>query len=150
MGVSTITTVQVMEDVPSLLGIIVNLVDYTVGTNAGGEVSYFDFFDIDFNQNKYLMETRLSGGLTKPHSALVISRETGVEVTNLTVPSFNTATNTVTIPAETGIQYLLNGTVTPTGDHVITANSTVEAEAIDGYYIAPNSTTVWNYTFTQH
>lgn len=53
-------------------GIIVNLNDYTVGADKGGAVNMFDDFDIDFNQYKYLMETRCSGALTKPHSALLV------------------------------------------------------------------------------
>lgn len=50
--------------------IIVNLVDYTIGADRGGEVTNFEDFDIDFNKHKYLIETRVSGALTKPKSAL--------------------------------------------------------------------------------
>lgn len=53
-------------------GIIVNLADYTVGADKGGAVSMFDDFDIDFNKYTYLIETRISGSLTKPKSAIVI------------------------------------------------------------------------------
>ena len=53
-------------------GIIVNLTDYTVGADKGGAVNMFDDFDIDFNKYTYLIETRISGSLTKPKSALVI------------------------------------------------------------------------------
>ena len=52
------------------IGVIVNLKDYNVGTNKGGQTSFFDDFDIDYNQQKYLLETRLSGALIKPYSAL--------------------------------------------------------------------------------
>ena len=55
-----------------VMGIIVNLTDYTVGADKGGAVSMFDDFDIDYNQQKYLMETRCSGALTKPYSAITI------------------------------------------------------------------------------
>ena len=55
-----------------LLGIIVNLKDYNVGADKGGSVNMFDDFDIDYNQQKYLIETRCSGALTKPFSALII------------------------------------------------------------------------------
>ena len=58
----------------NVYGIIVNLRDYSVGTNAGGQVSMFDDFDIDYNQQKYLLETRLSGALTVPFSAMVIEK----------------------------------------------------------------------------
>ncbi len=53
-------------------GILVNLSDYYVGTDKGGDVSMFDDFDIDYNQFKYLMETRMSGALVRPRSAIVI------------------------------------------------------------------------------
>lgn len=55
-----------------LLGIFVNLADYTFGATKGGEVTKFDDFDIDFNRYKYLLETRLSGSLTKPYSAIAL------------------------------------------------------------------------------
>lgn len=55
-----------------LLGIFVNLTDYTVGSTKGGEIARFDQFDIDFNQQKYLIETRLSGALTRVYSAIAL------------------------------------------------------------------------------
>ena len=55
-----------------LLGIFVNLSDYTIGSTKGGEISRFDQFDIDFNQHKYLIETRLSGALTRLYSAIAL------------------------------------------------------------------------------
>lgn len=58
----------------NLIGIIVNLSDYTLGADKGGAISMFDDFDIDYNQYKYLIETRCSGALTKLKSALVIEQ----------------------------------------------------------------------------
>ena len=58
-----------------LVGIAVNLGDYTVGNDSGGEISYFDHFDIDFNQWKYLYEIFMSGALTTPKSAVVFERK---------------------------------------------------------------------------
>ena len=55
-----------------LIGIFVNLSDYQVGCTKGGEITKFEDFDIDFNQYKYLMETRLSGALTKPFAAIAL------------------------------------------------------------------------------
>lgn len=55
-----------------LLGIFVNLSDYTIGATKGGEITRFDQFDIDFNQHKYLIETRLSGALTRIYSAIAL------------------------------------------------------------------------------
>jgi hypothetical protein len=72
MGVGAIIACEALESVADLVGIIVNLTDYTIGTDAGGDVNFFDFFDIDYNQYKYLLETRCSGALTKLRSALVI------------------------------------------------------------------------------
>lgn len=59
-----------------LAGLYVNLKDYNVGTDKGGEINFFDDFDIDYNQMKYLMETRCSGTLTKPYSAVAIEFKT--------------------------------------------------------------------------
>lgn len=55
-----------------LVGVIVNLQDYNVGADKGGQTSFFDDFDIDYNQFKYLYETRMSGALIKPYSAMSI------------------------------------------------------------------------------
>lgn len=55
-----------------LIGVITNMADYNVGANKGGEVTMFDGFDIDYNQQKYLIETKISGALIKPFSALTI------------------------------------------------------------------------------
>lgn len=85
LRVSEIVTVPVMENLTSgedpnkttLAGIIVNLDDYNVGADKGGEVNMFDDFDIDYNQKKYLIETRASGALTKPFSAIAV--EIGTE-----------------------------------------------------------------------
>ena len=58
-----------------VLAIAVNMADYTIGANAGGELGLATDFDIDFNQYKYLMETRCSGSLTVPYSALTVTRK---------------------------------------------------------------------------
>ena len=83
LGVSKIVTVPQFEGLEheikgvnhELLAIVVDLRDYTIGSNAGAELGMAETFDIDFNQYKYLMETRLSGSLTVPYSALTISRK---------------------------------------------------------------------------
>lgn len=78
MRVSNIVTVEVMEglknkDNEEVLGIVVNLLDYNVGADKGGAINMFDDFDIDYNQQKYLIETRCSGALIKPYSAIALS-----------------------------------------------------------------------------
>lgn len=79
LGVSRIIEVPIMENFKDEEGnlvqaILVNLRDYSCGTDRGGEITSFDDFDIDYNQQKYLMETRMSGALTKPKSAIVIEQ----------------------------------------------------------------------------
>lgn len=59
-----------------LIGVIVNLADYNVGADKGGAVEMFDDFDLDFNKYTYLIETRISGSLIKPFSALTILKKT--------------------------------------------------------------------------
>ena len=76
IGVGKIVDVDVFSAVPKLVGIITNLDDYTMGANKGGEINFFDDFDLDFNQEKYLLETRISGALTKHRAAIVVIRET--------------------------------------------------------------------------
>ena len=84
LRVSDIITVPVMEGLTrtttegktrNLLGIIVNLADYNVGADKGGAINMFEDFDIDYNQQKYLIETRCSGALTKPYSAIALETE---------------------------------------------------------------------------
>ena len=65
------TKVETVEK--PLMAILVNLVDYYVGADKGGAVNMFDDFDIDYNQQKYLMETRCSGALVKPYSAVAVA-----------------------------------------------------------------------------
>lgn len=81
LRVKEIITVPVMEDLTrtdgdgntrNLLGIITNLTDYNVGADKGGAVNMFDDFDIDYNQQKYLIETRCSGALIKPFAAIAL------------------------------------------------------------------------------
>lgn len=81
LRVSKIVEVPILEGVQrtdketkkhTLLGLIVNLGDYTVGADRGGEINFFDDFDIDYNKEKYLLETRCSGCLTKPYSAIAL------------------------------------------------------------------------------
>lgn len=77
MRVREIVTVPEMEQeaYKDIYGVIVNMNDYTAGADKGGSVNMFDDFDIDFNQMKYLMETRMSGALTVPYSAIVLKKE---------------------------------------------------------------------------
>lgn len=81
MRVSRIVTVPPMESTIGkngnpLVGVILNMTDYNVGADKGGAVNMFDDFDIDYNQQKYLIETRCSGALTTPYSAMAFEMKT--------------------------------------------------------------------------
>lgn len=81
MRVRKIVTVPVMEGVTGkngnpLVAVVVNMGDYNVGADRGGAVNMFDDFDIDYNQQKYLIETRCSGALTVPYSAMAFEMKT--------------------------------------------------------------------------
>ena len=74
----TRTTKDVQPKTKKLLGLFVNLSDYQVGSTKGGEITRFSQFDIDFNQEKYLIETRLSGALTRVFSAIALEEDTTI------------------------------------------------------------------------
>lgn len=151
LRVSSIVAVEVMETVPDLIGIIVNLADYTVGADNGGNVSMFDDFDIDYNQYKYLIEGRMSGTLTKPKSALVVKRETGATVVTPQVPTFNVNTGVVTIPNQTGVVYKngdTDATLSSGAQTAIAAGATVTIVAVPatGYAFPHNTDADWDFT----
>lgn len=107
MRVSKIVEVPVLDGVTrtdddsnkyKLLGLIVNLSDYTVGADRQGAVSLFDDFDIDYNKEKYLIETRCSGCLTKPYSAIALE----VSATTSSSDSSTTTPTTPTTPTTVG------------------------------------------------
>lgn len=76
LRVESIVTIPEMEGekYKDIYCVIVNLADYTIGADKGGSINMFDDFDINFNQLKYLIETRASGALTVPHSAIVLKK----------------------------------------------------------------------------
>ena len=81
LRVKEIVTVEPMtnhknEDGETLMGVVVNLQDYNIGADKGGQVNMFDDFDIDYNAQKYLIETRISGALIRPYSAIALWLET--------------------------------------------------------------------------
>jgi Phage capsid family len=109
MGVGSIVPVDVMEaSKDSVIAIIVNLADYNTGTDRGGEVNFFDDFDIDYNKYTYLYETRLSGALVKFKSAIIVKQFTGAGglLADPTVPTFVKATGVVTIPTMANVSYV--------------------------------------------
>jgi hypothetical protein len=120
LRVAAIVPVETMERVPDVVAIIVNLNDYTIGADKGGEVSMFDDFDIDYNQHKYLIETRVSGALTKIRSALVFRKVAGAAA--LVTPAAPVQEDDeVTVTNTTGATYKIGsfeGAVTYNGDPV--------------------------------
>jgi hypothetical protein len=148
LGVDRIVTVEPMKEVPGLIGIIVNLDDYNVGTDKGGELTMFEDFDIDYNQQKYLLETRASGALVRPKSAIVI-RETEADDVLATPqkPAFNADTGVVTIPTVTGVVYKNgSGTTLTAGDQAplaAGASTTIYSVPATGYYFADNQSDSW-------
>jgi hypothetical protein len=148
LGVSEIVTVEPMESETDLIGIVVNLRDYTIGTDKGGETNFFDDFDIDYNQYKYLYETRLSGALTKIRSAVIIKRSpAGTAPVVPTAPAFDGST--ITIPTVTHVTYKnRDGDGTVTGTVAVTEGDTVTIYAVAdaGYYFANNVEDEWSFT----
>lgn len=152
LGVKEIITVEAMNTVTDLVGIIVNLDDYNVGTDRGGELTMFDDFDIDYNQQKYLLETRMSGALVRPKSALVVKKTAAanVLVNPITAPTFVTATGVVTIPTQTGVVYKnadTSATLTAGAQSALAAGATlnVVAVAAAGYYFKDTASDQWTF-----
>lgn len=154
MGVSNIVEVEVMEGEAAngLVGIIVNLSDYNIGTNRGGEVTFFDDFDIDYNQLKYLGETRLSGALVKIKSAVIVRRVAGTDdavVPN--APTFVNATGVVTIVATTGVTYKnedTGATLATGAQPALAVGETLNVKAFPnaGYYFETSEDDQWSFT----
>lgn len=148
LGVSAIVTVEVMESEDDLVGIIVNLRDYTLGTDKGGDINFFDDFDIDYNQYKYLYETRLSGALTKLRSAVVVKKSgAGTAPVVPTAPSFDGST--VTIPTVDHVTYKdSSDDSTLTGTVAVAEGETLSVYAVaeTGYYFANNVEDEWSFT----
>jgi HK97 family phage prohead protease len=152
LRVTEIVVVEVMEDTPDLLGVIVNMADYTIGADRGGQLAMFDDFDIDYNQQKYLLETRVSGALTKAKSAVVIKRTSGTTVTPA-APAFDEETNTITVPNTAGVKYFdvtnpLDDTELAAGAVVITQTTDVEARPNAGYNFPHNTDADWTFAYT--
>ena len=84
LRVKEIVTIPEMEQEAynDIVGVIVNMADYTMGADKGGSVNMFDDFDIDYNQMKYLMETRCSGALAVPYSAIVLKKASNAPANN--------------------------------------------------------------------
>lgn len=146
LNVAAIVAVEPMNRFPNLIGIVVNMIDYVVGTDNGGEITDFSLFDIDYNQQKYLLETRMSGALLKVKAALVITRAAnGAVILVPNAPTFVPSTGVVTIVATTGATYTdkATGDTLSTGAQTALAagdSITVKAIAGGGYYLPISGT----------
>lgn len=152
LRVAAIIPVEAMEDETDTIGVIVNPVDYYVGADKGGNVSLFDDFDIDYNQYKYLIETRMSGALVKYKSAMVVKK---VAASNTLVipnePTWDENAGTVTIVNQTGVVYknALGATINAAGSpYTVAPGATyvVNATPAAGYYFPTSEDDSWSYT----
>jgi hypothetical protein len=155
MDVSEIVRVptELMPD--GVLAIVLDLSDYNFGTDRGGEINFFDDFDIDFNQYKYLYETYLSGALILPYAAQIfkhVDADTETEIENVTAPV--AAANVVTVPTQTGVSFARTDTgATVVGGSTITLDGenlkqvTLEATPTAGYYFPSDADVKDNFTF---
>lgn len=139
-----------MRDNAEIQMVIVNMGDYTIGSTKGGEITKFSDFDIDVNQEKYLIETRVSGALTSPKRAQVVVRTAGTLATP-TVPTFVPATGVVTIPTVTGVTYKDQQTGTTLSAGAQAALDPEESVSImavpnTGYYFPHNFDADWSFT----
>lgn len=147
LRVRNIITVDVMDGDSDVVGILVNLADYTVGADAGARIGMYDDFDIDYNQYKYLIETRISGALTVPKSAIVIKKDPGIVVTPQQ-PAYNPSTKVITIPNQTGVQYYIDNVLKTAGNlPAITASTEVEARPASGYSFPHGTDADWYFQF---
>lgn len=151
LRVKEVVPVEVMERDSTLVGVMVNLSDYTLGADRGGQVSMFDDFDLDYNKLLYLIETRLSGALTLPKSALVFRQTASNSVlVTPTEPAFDG--DEIVVPTITGVTYHQDtaaGATMVTGTPVAVADGVtkhVVATANSGYHFANNAIDEWDFT----
>ena len=152
LRVSSIVAVEAMESETDIVAILVNPADYVIGADKGGVVSMFDDFDIDYNQYKYLIETRVSGALTKLKSAMVIKKVAAnlVAVTPNT-PGFVNSTGVLTIVNQTGVVYkngatTVNATGSPYAAIAAGTSIVIDATPAAGYYFPSSENDSWTFT----
>ena len=152
LRVREVIPVEVMEDYPTIVGIMVNPVDYTFGAARKGQITDFEDFDIDYNQEKFLTETRLCGALTQYKSALVInSVPSGAALTVPNDPTFDEETGVVTIVATTGVVYKdgEGNTLSTGAQAALDPGETMVVEAFPSsasYYFADSDADDWSFT----
>lgn len=150
LRVREIVAVEIMEEYDDIIAVLVNPMDYTFGANRGGEVTMFDQFDIDFNQQKYLIETRCCGALTKLKSAIVFRNAGDDTFITATAPTFDPVTSKVTVPLQAHVTFKNDANGTTISNTTITLDPgeriKVVAVAADGYYFATSDDDEWVFT----
>lgn len=150
LRVREIVAVEVMEEYDDIIAVLVNPIDYTFGANRGGEVTMFDQFDIDFNQQKYLIETRCCGALTKLKSAIVFRNAGDDTFITAEEPTFDPETNELVIPNQAHVTFKNDASGANISNTTITLDPgeriKVVAVAADGYYFATSDDDEWVFT----
>jgi hypothetical protein len=151
LRVSAVIPVEILEEYADIVAILVNPVDYVLGADRGGNVSMFDDFDIDYNQYKYLIETRCSGALVKLKSAMVVRKVAGsAALVSPAAPTFDG--DAITIVNQTGVVYRnadTDAVMNAAGSPYAVADGvtvTVNAEPAAGYYFASSDNDSWPFT----
>lgn len=151
LRVSKIVPVEIMDE-PSndILGVMVNLTDYVIGADKGGEVALFDDFDIDYNQYKYLIETRVSGCLVRAKSALVVKAvSSSSTLVTPVAPIWDDEDKTVTVPTTTGVIYknkVTNATLTTASPVTLGEDEKLTVVAVPSsntYHLASSANDEW-------
>lgn len=155
MDVNTIVRVPTELMPEGCLAVVLDLADYNFGTDRGGDLTFFDDFDIDFNQYKYLYEVYLSGALTLPYCAQIFMQVDPAEktlVAEITAPTVDA--NEVTVPTQTGVVYKRTDTgATLVGGSTITLSDpalkqvVIEAEPASTHYFESDSDMKDTWTF---
>lgn len=151
LRVASLVPVEVLEGT-DVLAILVNMTDYVIGATAGGQVSFFDDFDIDYNQQKYLIETRCCGALTKLKSAIVVMETDAAAILAVPEePTFDAEAGELTIPTVTGVVYKNEAgtTINAAGSpYAVASGATynVYAYPATGYYFASSDGDTWSFT----
>lgn len=147
LRVAEIVPVEAMEEEEDLVAVIVNPADYVMGAERGGAISMFDDFDIDYNQHKYLIETRMCGALIKMKSAMVVNKVASTSVlATPTAPTFD-GLDEIVIPTTTGVDYQIGGVTQSAGTVTITSDTTVNAVPQSGYYFATSEDDSWTFAY---
>jgi hypothetical protein len=156
MELDSIVTVGILDgvnhDAGDLLMILVNMGDYSIGTDQGGEITTFDDFDIDVNQYKYLIEGRMSGALTEHRTAQVIVRANSSEtLVTPADPTFVKSTGVLTVPSTAHVVYKnadTGATLSSGAQTAIASGATVNvtADPAAGYFFPHGFDNNWSFT----